>query len=203
MINENSGAVAHVPPDDRDRELVKGLLEARPEAGVELCDRFGPKLLAFVAARFPYDRSVAEDITVQALANAAHHIKQFNPRRASFAAWLYGIARRQIREEVRRRTRHKAVPPGAAVPLEEAADLPCGEELAEAVASRVDAQALLARLAQELSELELEVLLLDCLDELSVREIGQAVGRSERAIHSLLYRAKAKARERMSHDEPR
>ncbi len=188
---------------DRDLALVTGLLEARPEAAAELCDRFGPKLLAFVAARFPSDRSAAEDITVQALANAAHHIKQFNPHRATFAAWLYGIARRQIREEVRRRTRHKALPPGAVLPLEEAADLPCAEELAESVAARVDAQTLLTHLAKTLTELELEVLLLDCLNELSAREIAQAIGRSERAIHSLLYRAKAKARERMSQDEPR
>ncbi len=186
---------------ERDARLVAGLREAAPEAASELCDRFGPKLLAFAAARFPADRALAEDIAVASLANAAHNIRQFSPRRSTLIAWIYGIARRQIREEIRRHTRLKSVPSSAQTPLQEAADIADGTDLAASVARRLDAQRLLLRLAGELSEVELEVLLLDSVKELSVREIGQVVGRSERAIHSLLHRARTKARERLTPDE--
>ncbi len=185
---------------ERDARLVAGLRERAPESASELCDRFGPKLLAFAAARFPTDRALAEDIAVACLANAAQNIRQFSPRRSTLIAWIYGIARRQIREEVRRRTRLKSVPSSAQTPLQEVADIADGTDMAASVARRLDAQRLLLRLARELSELELEVLLLDSVNELSVREIGQVVGRSERAIHSLLHRARTKARERLTYD---
>jgi DNA-directed RNA polymerase specialized sigma24 family protein len=45
------------------------------------------------------------------------------------------------------------------------------------------------------------VLVLSSIEELSVKEIGRVVGRSERAVHSLLHRAKAKARERLADHE--
>jgi RNA polymerase sigma-70 factor (ECF subfamily) len=185
---------------ERDARLVAGLREGAPEAASELCGRFGPKLLAFAAARFPADKAVAEDIAVASLAYAAHNVRQFNPRRSTLLAWIYGIARRQIREEIRRRTRLKSVPSSAQTPLEEVAGVADGTDVAASVARRLDAQRLLVQLARELSEIELEVLLLDSVHELSVREIGQVVGRSERAIHSLLHRARTKARERLTQD---
>lgn len=188
---------------DRDAELAAGLQAGAPEAAAQLCDRFGPRLLAFAAARFPADRAQAEDVAVESLASAACNIRQFDPRRSTLTAWIYGIARRQIREEVRRRTRLKSVPSSAQTSLEEAADVPDGQDVALLVATRLDAQRFLQQLAAELSELELEALLLDCVNGLSIREIAHVVGRSERAIHSLLHRARTKARERLIHDDSR
>ncbi len=52
-----------------------------------------------------------------------------------------------------------------------------------------------------LSDLELEALILSGVQELSVREIGQILHRSEAAVHSLLHRAAEKARERWAQDE--
>jgi DNA-directed RNA polymerase specialized sigma24 family protein len=46
----------------------------------------------------------------------------------------------------------------------------------------------------------MEVLVLQCVDELSVKDISHVVRRSERAVHSLLYRARQKARERLVQD---
>jgi len=98
--------------DDADVALRRGLLEMAPRAACELCERFGPKLLAFAASRFPGDQQSAEDVMVQSLANAARNVRGFDPRKSTFAAWLYGIARRQIRDELRTRTRLKSVPAG-------------------------------------------------------------------------------------------
>jgi RNA polymerase sigma-70 factor (ECF subfamily) len=187
--------------EDQDAGLWRGLVEGRPEAARELCERFGPRLLAFAAARFPEDSQLAEDVMVQSLANAARRIGQFNPGRATFGAWLYGIARRQIRDELRRQKRMKSVPAAAQSPIDEAVDLSDGQDVAASVAARVDAQRLVGDLASALSDIEFEVLTLNCIDKLSAREIGRVVGRSERAVHSLLHRARVKARERLARDE--
>jgi len=42
---------------------------------------------------------------------------------------------------------------------------------------------------------------LSCVEKLSAREIGQVIGRSERAVHSILHRARTKAREGLVGDE--
>jgi len=183
-----------------DAALARRVCEGSPEAAGELYDRYAPALLSFALASFPADRHLAEEIVVQTLANAVRHLRRFDPRRASLATWLHAIARRQISDELRLRARRKSVPAAAQVPLEAAAGLAEGTDLSAEVAAQVDARRLLVRLAGELSSIEFEVLILHSLDQLSTVEIGRVVGRSERAVHSLLHRAKAKARERLGHD---
>jgi len=186
---------------DPDWALWRDLLYGAPNAARELCERFGAKLLAFAASRFGDDRPTAEDIMIQSLAKAAANIRLFNPRRSTFAAWLYGIARREAQNELRRRRRMRSIPAAAQTPISEMIDLPNGPDIAGVAAARLDAQRQVSELACALSSIEFDVLTLSCIDELSAREIGRVVGRSERAVHSLLHRARTKARERLAHDE--
>ena len=73
-------------------------------------------------------------------------------------------------------------------------------DLAREVTDRLAARRQVAELRSVLSELEMEVLTLQYVHRLSVREVAHIVGRSERAIDSLVHRAKAKARERLVND---
>jgi len=66
--------------------------------------------------------------------------------------------------------------------------------------SREEAERTMARLRGALSQPELEVLLLFSVERLSEREIAQVVGRSERAVHTLLQQARQKAREALGTD---
>jgi RNA polymerase sigma-70 factor (ECF subfamily) len=181
--------------------LLEGLHEATPEAVSELYDRFGPSLLTFALAWFPGDRQLAEDIMARSLANAVLHIRGYQPRRSSLATWLHGIARRQIRDELRTRRRRKSVPACAQIPLEAGAGVADNGNLAADAVAHIDAQRLLLRVAAELSAMEYDVLVLSCIGQLSAKEIGRVVCRSEHAVRSLLHRARAKARERLVHDE--
>jgi RNA polymerase sigma factor (sigma-70 family) len=133
-----------------------------------------------------------------ALVDAFRNIARYDSGRSTFTAWLFGIAARKLHDVVRRRRRLKSVPPFAQVSfdgLREAAD---GHDLSAEAASRLDAQRQAAALAEVLSDLEFAVLALSAIEELSAREIGHAVGRSERAVHSLLHRARTKARGRLT-----
>ena len=189
-----------MPSAPRHDDLVAGLREAAPDAVTRLCERFGPKLNRFAQAWLVGDGPAAEDVTVLALLDAVRNIGKFDPRRSSFSTWLFGIARRKVQDELRRRRRRRSVPASSQVPVDAVAETAADEDMAETLASRVTAQRQVARVAEALSGLEYEVLVLSAAAELSAPEIGRLVGRSERAIHSILHRARNKARERLAHD---
>jgi RNA polymerase sigma-70 factor (ECF subfamily) len=186
-----------------EEALVRGLRERDARACSELCQRFAPKLHRFAAARLGWASGLAEDIAIQALADAVRNIRQYTPRRSTFGVWLYGIARRQIVGEARRQRRLKSVPAGAEVSLASVGEAAAQDNPTARVLRRLDAQRQMAQVAAVLSDIEYEVLVLSCIDQLSAREIAQVVRRSERAVHSLLHRAKQKARERLKRDEDR
>lgn len=144
---------------------------------------------------------LAEDMVIDTLVGVARDIGRFNPRRSMLAAWVYGIARRRIWAELRRRKRMKSVPASAQVSLEALGEVAEQHDLVTETSARVDAQRRIAEIAKCLSETEMEVLVLSCVDELSAREVGQVVRRSEGAVRVILHRARKKAREGMVRDE--
>ncbi len=201
MVEGEAAAENRAAMDGPDATLVRGLRQNTPESAHVLLERFGSKLFAFAAAHFPGDRELAQDLMIESVANAARNIRPYDPSKATLATWLYGIMRGQIRDELRRRKRRKAVPISAESSVETLSAVPDGRDMAADVVERVNAQRQVLLLADALSSLEFDVLVLNSLDELSAREIGQIVGRSERAVHSLLHRARTKARERLVRDD--
>ncbi|UCC67116.1 MAG: sigma-70 family RNA polymerase sigma factor [Armatimonadota bacterium] len=190
-------------PDEREDtdRLVRGLHSADPAAHAELCRRFGRRLHRFAARRLRGDAELAEDIMVATLADAVRNIMGYNPRKAVFSAWLFGIARRHVTAELRRQSSRKSVPASAQVSMHSLPEQHASGDVAGDVTARMEAKRQVAMLREGLSEIEMEVLVLHCVDQLSLREIVQIVGRSERAIKSLLHRARQKARERLGADE--
>jgi len=184
-----------------EAELVRGLLANSAEAHGELYERFAVRMQRFAAARLPKDAETAEDIAVETLILAAKDIRHFKPKKSSFVSWLYGIARRRIIQELRLKKRLKSVPSSAQIPLESVAETDSRQPLDEKMAARIDAQRQITLLSQALSQIEMEVLILNSMEELSLQEIGKIVGRSERAVHSLLHRARKKAQDLIASGE--
>jgi RNA polymerase sigma-70 factor (ECF subfamily) len=185
---------------EAELELAQRLTAGEASAHARLWDRFGAGLHAYASARLGGDGALADDIVVQTLAAAAQGIGRFNPRRATLSAWVYGIARRQLVGELRRQRRRKSVPLSAQVPLDDVSEAASADDPATEVAARLDAQREVAALAAALSEAEMEALTLYYGHDFSEREIARIMGRSERAVHSLLHRARQKARERLVRD---
>jgi RNA polymerase sigma-70 factor (ECF subfamily) len=181
--------------------LVEGLRVGDDGACGRLYDDFGEPLHRYVARLLRTGDELAEDVMVQTLAEAVCNIERFDPRRSTFRAWLFGIARQRAREELRRLNRRKAVPASAQVSLEALPEQAGAEDLAAKSAARLDARRRVREIRNCLSGLEMEVLVLRCVHEYSLREIGHIIGRSGRAAESLLRRAKQKARERLDRDE--
>ena len=104
--------------------------------------------------------------------------------------WLVRIAW-NLALDRRRRVRPEQMDDAFAAGLA-AANLPADEALAEA---RRIAQVFAA--IERLPRKERQALLLSAMEELSTAEIGAVLGRSESSVRSLLFRARARLRERL------
>jgi RNA polymerase sigma-70 factor (ECF subfamily) len=188
-------------PEAEAAAFVEALRERSPGAYARLYDRFAPGIRRFAAGWVAGDVQLAEDIAIDTLVGVARDIRRFNRRRSTLTAWVYGIARRRIWAELRRGKRMKLVPAAAQVSLEGLGQTADQRDLATETSARLDAQRKVAEVAGRLSQIEMEVLVLSRVDELSAREVGQVVGRSEGAVRVILHRARQRAREGMVRDD--
>jgi RNA polymerase sigma-70 factor, ECF subfamily len=120
---------------------------------------------------------LAEEVSQQTFITAARRLRSFRPNRASFRAWLYGIARNRhltLAAKERRRRQYEALPHGPR-------DHPDGERNAATAVHEV-----LARLPLEYRR----VLEDKYLRRLTMREMAEAQGKTIEAIESLLRRAR-------------
>jgi RNA polymerase sigma-70 factor, ECF subfamily len=196
--NELANDPRSIPEDD---DLVARLPRADQAAQAALCDRYGWLLNSFIAARLEGDRDLAEDVTVQVLMDACRNIHRFDARKAALRAWLYGIARRKILGEQRRNRALKSVPRSQQVSVEQMQEAVGDDDPSAKIIQRLEAKRIVDDLTKTLSDREMEVLTLHYVESFSLREIGHIIGRSEKAVDSLLQRAKQKARERLVRDE--
>jgi len=180
---------------DVDGNLARRLQQGDAAAHTDLYRRFGTPLHRFAASRLAGDQELADDVMVQTLADAVRNIRRFNPRKSDLAAWLHGIARHRIQREQRRQRRSTSVPASAQVSFDAMPDVAVGGDMSSDLAARLEAGEKVSKLAHLLSDVEMEVLVLRCVGEFSIKEIARIVRRSERGAETLLHRAKQKARE--------
>jgi RNA polymerase sigma-70 factor, ECF subfamily len=181
-------------------ELARRLQQADQAAYADLCGLYGAALHRYAASRLG-DRDLAEEIVLDTLAEAVRNIRRFNPRKASLSAWLYGIARHHLQAQWRRQERKRSVPPQAQVPLDAVFNIADDRPMEGAIGRKLDAQRQVARLSAVLAPDEMELLMLSYAEEFTAGEIGRIVGRSERAVETMLYRAKQKARAVLGDDD--
>ena len=185
-----------MPAVGEEEGFLRRVREGEAAALEEFWQRFGARITAYAATRLAGDEELVEEMMVQTLAAAVRSIASFDARRSSLSAWVYGVARRVIGLELRKQRKRSSVPAAAKVALDET----IGQQAEQDLTSRLEAQRQVRALAAALSQAEMEVLTLHFVDEFSVKEIAQIVGRSWRAVDSLLHRAKQKARERLEKD---
>ncbi|NIM04371.1 MAG: sigma-70 family RNA polymerase sigma factor [Armatimonadetes bacterium] len=187
--------------DRLDQSLVDGLRRGDHAAHGLLCDRYGPMLYGFAAARLAGDSLSAEEVVAQTLTDVCRNIRVFNPNRSAFGTWVYGIARRKIQSLRRKLLSKKSLPAGAQVSLDSILDAVADSDAESGMLGQLEARSVVERLTQVLSDSEMEALTLHYVEGFSFREIGRIIGRSEKAADSLVRRAKQKARERLVRDD--
>jgi RNA polymerase sigma-70 factor (ECF subfamily) len=171
----------NVTEHDAERHLIEAA-QHDPSRFGELYQANFERVYAFVARRLP-SREEAEDVTAEVFHQALSGIASFEWQGTPFAAWLIGIASHLIARRWQRAAKHPEVP---------------ADDLDEvSILDQTERQALLAQLVDRLPDDQRLVIRRRFIDQRSIREIAQELGRSEGAIKQLQFRAIANLRDQM------
>jgi RNA polymerase sigma-70 factor (ECF subfamily) len=164
-----------------DAALVRAAKRDR-NAFAALYRRYVARIYRYVYSRVGR-KADAEDLTAQIFTEALEGLEGYREQ-GTFSAWLFTIAHRRVVDHYRRR--RPTQPLDAASKIEGDRPNPLAEVVREERLER------LAGLVKELDEEKQELLRLRFAGELTYREIGEIVGRSEgavkMAVHRLLHR---------------
>jgi RNA polymerase sigma-70 factor (ECF subfamily) len=147
------------------------------------------ELYGFVFRLVRGDRPAAADVFQDVWLDAVGHIEQFDPDRGELRSWLFGIARRRIALYWRQQTSSgRIIATGHAV---ESAD---GAVLPENVIERVERSAVVRASLLAMPPDRRQALCDKYVEGLSVDQIAAKMGKSPKAVESLLSRAREQLR---------
>jgi RNA polymerase sigma-70 factor, ECF subfamily len=193
MSEPEPGPPGRTPEDAEDIRLMSLASAGDMTAFEELVERH-QRLVVGTVGRMLGTNSDAEDIAQQVFVRVWKNVKRYEPR-AKFTTWLLKITRNLVFNELRRRSRHPAVPLQSETEEEER---PLKDERAVAPdASLLEhelQQAVDAAIAQ-LPETQRMAVILRRYEELSYEEIAETLDQSVSAVKSLLFRARTQLRE--------
>ena len=165
---------------ESDPVLISRIQTGDREALATLYERYLPSVWRYVYSRLSHE-AASRDVVSETFLAMIQNIGRLDAASTNVAKWLSGVARHKIADHWRRSAR-----PVAAQDLE----LPEQEtnpavamdalEMREAVGQAMDRMDDLQRIALEWKY----------IDGLTVREIAEQLGRTERAIEAILYRAR-------------
>jgi RNA polymerase sigma-70 factor, ECF subfamily len=166
-------------PDER---LLIEAAQHDPARFAELYDQNFDRVYAYIARRV-HDRDVAEELTAEVFRQALEHLPRFEWRGVPFAAWLLRMAAHAVNDRWKASAREGELP---------------DQEVAEAGVERaIERQAMLAKLVDSLPEDQRMVIMRRFVDQRSIRDIAQELGRSEGAVKQLQFRALQSLKERV------
>ena len=186
------------------RRLVEAAQQDRARF-VEVYEEYFELVYAYVARR-TRSRDDAEDMTAEVFRKALENLSRFKWTGAPFGAWLLRIASNLIADRAKRAAREAASSarvskdfdtPSATV------ELPADSQPALRQAQHTDledaeSRAHLFRLVDSLSGDQRSVVVMRFAEERSIREIADALGRSEGAVKQLQFRALENLRKKIS-----
>ena len=158
-----------------------------PSRFAELYELNFARVYAYIARRVG-DRDAAQDLTSDVFHKALASIHTFEWRGVPFAGWLLRIAANMIVDRSKRGTRE-------ITGQEDLPDLP--DPGAKTRLVEADESARLFLLVEQLPADQRRVIGMRFAEEKSIREIAQALGRSEGAVKQLQFRALQNLRARL------
>lgn len=152
------------------------------DAFASLYREFNPRVVRYLAAFAPM---AAEDLAAETWMGAAGSLRRFRGQAGEFRAWLFTIAHRRLVQhwrDGRRRLTDPADP--ATFPERRARD-----DVESQVLDLDVASAAVRRIRDALSPDQAEVVLLRILGELSVDQVGAALGKRPGTVRVLQHKA--------------
>jgi len=177
---------AHRSAAELEEERRQILAAQRDRAAfAPLYERYVDQIYAYVFT-LTRNREQAEDVTAATFAKAIEELPRFEWRGVPYSAWLYRVATNLVTRE-RRRPGWIELDPHLAAGVADPAD----------VAERADRDAELRGAVSALPTDQRQVVMLRFGGEMTCREIGDVMGRSEGAVKLLTFRALTALRRRL------
>ena len=170
-----------------DERLLIQAAQSDPSRFAELYESNFNRVYAFVARRVK-DREEAQDVTADVFHQALRNLGGFQWRGVPFAAWLLRIAANALADRWQRAARNVEVP---------AEDGQIENEAGMAETAEVERRAMLFQLVERLPNDQRTVVVRRFVEQKSIREIAQELGRSEGAVKQLQFRALETLREQV------
>jgi RNA polymerase sigma-70 factor, ECF subfamily len=170
--------------EDAGERLLVEAAQKDPGKFGELYGIHFERIYAFVARRVR-DRDKAEDLTAEVFHKALASLKGYEWRGTPFAAWLYRIAANALADFSKRSAREQRN-------VEDPPEPSRGPEQ-----EAIEARARLFRLVDKLPGEQRRVVFGRFVEQRSIREIAQQLGKSEGAVKQLQFRALEKLRSQM------
>jgi RNA polymerase sigma-70 factor (ECF subfamily) len=171
---------------DADDRLLIEAAQKDPRRFAELYERNFERVYSYVARRVQ-DRATAEDLTADVFRSALENLPRFEWRGVPFAGWLYRMASNAIVDRAKRSARESKDPAPEPAVEPSVPDLDAAETRAQ-----------LFQGVRGLPEDQRRVVLRRFVEQWSIREIANELGRSEGAVKQLQFRALETLRARMS-----
>jgi len=167
--------------DPHDLDAALEAARGADEAAITCLFRaFQPQLLRYLRQRAP---GVAEDLASETWLAAARGLLGFEGDASDFRAWLFTVARRRVVDYYRSEARHLPT-----VELEGNDPVAAGS-LSDAVIDALSSEAALAKLVDDLTPDQAEVVLLRVVADLSVNQVAAVMHRSPGSVRVLQHRA--------------
>jgi RNA polymerase sigma-70 factor, ECF subfamily len=154
-----------------DQELIRRVQEGDSGAVAELYERYAPIVWRYVFARMRQDIHASQDVLSETFLAAIRSLK-IGAATENVGGWLTGIARHKTADWYRQREQSVL-----------AAAEPATEDPSPAVE-------VVADVLDGLPDEERVILEWKYLDLCTVREIAERLGRTEKAVEAMLYRAR-------------
>ena len=179
-----------------ERRLVEAAQRDTARFG-DLYEHYFELVYSYIARRVR-NRNEAEDLTADVFRKALQSLPRFKWTGAPFATWLFRIASNLIADRAKRAAREGNIASEGLEPSLTVGLLTRGEQPQQSDLEQSERSASLFRLVGELAEDQRRVLVMRFAEERSIREIADALGRSEGAVKQLQFRALGNLREKFT-----
>jgi RNA polymerase sigma-70 factor (ECF subfamily) len=176
---------AKLVAEEPDERLLVEAAQRDPVKFGDLYELHFERVYAFIARRVG-DRSTAEDLTSEVFHKALANLRNYEFRGAPFGAWLIRIAANAVADQFKRADRETSGRPENSLEASVQPDL-----------AAIEHRTRLFRLVKGLPEDQRRVVYRRFVEQVSIREIAQELGRSEGAVKQLQFRALQSLRAQM------
>lgn len=164
-----------------EEKLIQKAQKGEQNAFGELYDKYFPKIYRFIFLKVS-KRPDAEDLSHQVFLSAWRNIHTYESRGFPFSSWLYRIAHNSVIDFYRTRRDHLDIE------LVSAERMSTDPEM-ERIFDEGEEVSLVKKMLGRLREDEQTVLIMRFVEELSNKEIAQALDKSEGAVRVMQHRA--------------